>query len=636
MDTALIFLAFANDADSHLELLKEESERIFKALEEPERKSYIKIHREESADIEEVFEGFTRYMDQISIFHYAGHADGEGLLLEGGRGSIKGLSKLIGEQKNLKLVFLNGCSSQGQVDELFEEGVKAVIATSAPVQDTKAMEFAEQFYQALAHRRSISQAFILAEAYLKTRYAEEKTPHFRTMIFNRYDEQEEEKDKLPWALYIKEGYEAEIRNWKLPYYHTIGLPQEMIQYIGSSFSANRYIMLVLDEMCKYNPDIYDQMMEQRGGERLKKDSRYYPEIIIRNFPWPIGSQIRLLRVADEANLERLETLIGTYIITGKMLYYILLSDFWNQVRNSKIELDEDFKTGFPLNKEAYLQFDFWAEIPKIYTLFSNKGTTTFLPEFELLISAWEKLEGPFRKAHQFLQKLRLDLQKKARESDVEKLCLQSEQALSILLKQAAFLARYRMLTVRNIGMEKTRLGKVMYELDMGALNALEDKGLGMYQDADNRRKASFSHSHSIILTVNENRLDDSLNLSPFIMDKFTFAQAVNKHKNSSKHEAKIYLMAWEEAERLHYLSVDHQYFLALRNQHKEDQIHTDIQASAYQEGKVQTSSTQTSSPFGEDPFATVKVKDKSPKVFAVLKDEFETFKLDTNPKSMQV
>ena len=41
---------------------------------------------------------------------------------------------------------------------LLEAGVPAVIATSVPIEDRKAMEFAEQFYAALANRRTIEQA----------------------------------------------------------------------------------------------------------------------------------------------------------------------------------------------------------------------------------------------------------------------------------------------------------------------------------------------------------------------------------------------------------------------------------------------------------------------------------------------
>lgn len=625
MSKPLIYLTFANDPDAHLELLKEESKRLFNALDAPKRKGYIELQREESAELEEIFDFFTRNKDKVEIFHYGGHADGSRLHLEGGGGNAQGLGALLGEQKNLKLVFLNGCSSKGQIDELFAQGVKAVIATSVPIQDRKAVEFAEQFYEALAYRRNIGHAFKLAAAFMKSRYDEGPEIQYRAMIFKRG---EPIKEELPWGLYIQKEYEEEIKNWKLPHYQKISFSKDMIQYIGKSFTANRYIMLVLEELCRYNPDIYAQMFEERGGEKVKKDSKYYPEIIIRNFPWPIGSQIRLLRVADEANRERLETLISTYLMTGKTLFFILLSDLWKQVRKSKISLPEGFKSGFPMQKEAYQQFDFWAGVKKIYQLFSIQEVTPFVEEYEQMIREWKEEDN---QAQAHLEKLRKELQEGKLPADLIATCTGAERALALLLKKAAFLARYRMLTVRNINMEKTRLRELTYELDMGALNALEDHGLGMYMDEANRKKLAVSHSHSVILTVNEDRLDDSLNLSPFIIDKFTFAQAVNKTKQLGNNEARIYLMGWEDEEKLYYLTVDHQLYQSMRDEHQEDLIHTDIRASAYQEGKDENHEHEdTFGAFGDDPFAETESEDNSPKVFDSLKEEFETFKLDTS------
>lgn len=52
--------------------------------------------------------------------------------------NANGLARLLGQRPNLQLVFLNGCSTEGQVAELLAQGVKVVIATDAPVNDRKA------------------------------------------------------------------------------------------------------------------------------------------------------------------------------------------------------------------------------------------------------------------------------------------------------------------------------------------------------------------------------------------------------------------------------------------------------------------------------------------------------------------
>ena len=73
-----------------------------------------------------------------------------------------GLLQSIRLQKNLQLVFLNSCSTQEQVNQLLDAGVRAVIATSVDIGDDTATRFAEDFYQKLASGHSIDEAFKLA------------------------------------------------------------------------------------------------------------------------------------------------------------------------------------------------------------------------------------------------------------------------------------------------------------------------------------------------------------------------------------------------------------------------------------------------------------------------------------------
>ncbi|NJL15011.1 MAG: CHAT domain-containing protein [Microscillaceae bacterium] len=159
MPVPVIFLAFANDKDAYLSNLKKEADSIYKALQALHDSGKIEIYKEEQTTLANIFDAFTRFRDRIVLFHYAGHAQSQQLFLEDTAANANGLAKLIGEQKNLQLVFLNGCATQGQVQELLQRGVKSVLATAVPIQDNKATEFATQFYQSLASQASLQQAF---------------------------------------------------------------------------------------------------------------------------------------------------------------------------------------------------------------------------------------------------------------------------------------------------------------------------------------------------------------------------------------------------------------------------------------------------------------------------------------------
>jgi len=627
MSTPVLFLAFSNDADAHLELLKKESKDVFNALRALDEKGFVKVHREESADVDELFDSLVSFKDRVAVFHYGGHADGMTLRMEGGAANARGIAGLLGEQTNLKLVFLNGCATRPQVDQLLAAGVKAVIATSVPIRDDKATEFAAQFYQALASRRTIAQAFGLAQAFLQTKYKDVRDIGVVKLRDVSASESSDAGDSIPWGLYVKEAHEAEVMNWKLPYYYyqAVGLPEDMKQYIASSFTANRYVMLVLDEMAHYNPDIYAQMMEQKGGESVKRDSREYPELIVRNLPWPLGSQIRLLRQQDSPGVERLEHLASAYVRTSQLLYYILLSNLWEQSRLKQIKLPQPFDPGLTLDARAFASFDFLAKTVELYRLFHDQGVAPYVAEYERVAAAWDIPTGPLQSAHTHLEQLRAELLASPPANDLEKRCLDAEKALSIVLRSAAFLANYRMLTVRNIAVEAIRFEAVAYELDLGPLNAVDSSALGLYQDVAHRRKAHLSNSQSILLAREENKLDDCLNLSPFIIDKNTFVSVQKGEGSETARLAHIFMLSYVEQGRLVYLAVDHGIRYALENER--DRVHTDMTREDFTEGRNLSPSAGAPDPFGLD--ASFGLAPQAPseggvKVFQVLRDQFDS------------
>lgn len=636
MNTPLIFLAFANDADAHLHLLKEESRQLFRALEELDRKEYIKVYREESAQAKDIFDGFTRYKDRVAIFHYAGHANGTHLRLESGAGDARGLAQLMGEQENLKLVFLNGCSSKGQVETLFAAGVKAVIATAVKIEDDKAMAFADQFYQAMAHRRTIGQAFSLAQAYLKTNYGDQAAVNLRDFVFEDFEALTEGNEAVafPWGLYVKAEHRDEILNWKLPYYRPVNLPKEIMQGISRQFPANKYILQVLDDMGQFHPDIYHRMVEQRGEETEKVDASAYPQLIISSFPWPIGSQIRILFVDGwrEFGTQRIQQLLSTYVISSQVLYYILLSDFWEQVRQGQIPVPEDLDLKLPSSKQAFMEMDWLTELDVIYQRMVAHEAMPFVPEYELVAERWSDTGSPLRKAHAYLEKLRgriNDLPK----ADLDKLCLQVEKAVALILKQTAFLARYRMLTIRDITIDKPRCQDLVYDLDMGYLSNSDGNFLSLYQDAEKRRKTVYGNSRAIILVHDEDQLNESLDLSPFIIDRNTFVSTLQGGASQDS-TAKLYLAGWEQEGKLHYFSVDPSLYTALKEPLY--QVHSEMTQGDFDEGKnagseeVEAEDDWLDADFGDDfdeeplPEETI----EGPKVFALLQRQYEAFVAD--------
>ena len=216
----VVFLAFANDRDQHLSTLNDESRAIYDVLQPLQQNNSIAIHREESAEFDELYDDLLAFDGRIVVFHYAGHADGTMLQLEGGNGSAGGIAKLLGQQTSLKLVFLNGCATKDHVKLLHDAGVPAVIATAVKISDTKATKLATAFYAALAKGHSIVDAFESARGYIEGKFDDDVSIN---LTVNRHpnfnfdmDEQESGQSfEFEWTLYTREDSVVDLDKWRL-------------------------------------------------------------------------------------------------------------------------------------------------------------------------------------------------------------------------------------------------------------------------------------------------------------------------------------------------------------------------------------------------------------------------------------
>ncbi|MEK6261073.1 MAG: AAA family ATPase [Planctomycetota bacterium] len=220
----VIFLAFANDRDdtvNYLRNLPEEARQIREPLQRARRDGLCELVELANATADDIFRVFQdpEYRDRIAVFHYGGHANGYQLLLESASGSphaadAGGLAAFFGQQRGLDLVFLNGCSTQQQVQGLLDANVSVVIATSRAIDDQVAMQFSKLFYQGLAGGASIRTAYKEAEAAVQT----SRGGNTRGLYFGDADKhapKETSNDRWPWELYLRSGAES-VANWSLP------------------------------------------------------------------------------------------------------------------------------------------------------------------------------------------------------------------------------------------------------------------------------------------------------------------------------------------------------------------------------------------------------------------------------------
>jgi CHAT domain len=211
----VIFLAFANeqgDGSHYLRNLIDERSNVRDILKPLEARG-VRVEPEPNTTLEFILDTFRTFRDQIPIFHYGGHADSYGLLLEAANRSnqevlASGLAAFLKSQSGLKLVFLNGCSTQGQVLALRDAGVGAVIATLQEIDDDVARAFAVGFYKSLMTGATIQMAFDEAQAEIQTSRGI-RTEGSKRKLYR--EDAKVETDRFPWML---KGT-PEARAWSL-------------------------------------------------------------------------------------------------------------------------------------------------------------------------------------------------------------------------------------------------------------------------------------------------------------------------------------------------------------------------------------------------------------------------------------
>ena len=91
-----------------------------------------------------------QHANQIDILHFAGHSNAEQLATNDQTVYSHHIADMFADWSNKpRLVFINGCSSAGQVDNFLDAGIDCVIATYKPIDDKVAAHFAKEFYAIL-------------------------------------------------------------------------------------------------------------------------------------------------------------------------------------------------------------------------------------------------------------------------------------------------------------------------------------------------------------------------------------------------------------------------------------------------------------------------------------------------------
>jgi hypothetical protein len=517
----LLFLSYANSQQSPLATLQEEDERLYGTLSLRVGQRHFWLHRDSFTSIPSIAQYLVLHQDDIVLFHFSGHAERDKLLLHGDvAANAAGLAQLLGRCPKLKLVVLNGCSTRAQADALLQAGVPAVIATSAPVGDRTATQFAITFYQAMGDRHdNIRDAFQSAIGAAQAQSAQPLDAQLQRGV--SLDEEDELDDAPLWGLYYRDEGALE---WKLPVAGYV----PPLDYEPNEKLVERLIAALAPyhaEARKIKED-EDMGIERRAGEKKK--------VILKSLPHPVSQQLRKLMSKekgiedqtffDKPGADRLRQIGHTYATLIELLAFILLADFWQSLERkpgpekpaASLAAIQALFARPPGDQQA---FDSVALIQSICQIMEANGLPFFLAEFPAASRAFAS-DTPLAAACRFLDALRYRAASPGGLDNAEAIQISptAEDKLSTVFAELSFLARYTLSSVRDIRVLKFRFPPAprfnhrLVKLEQEFMELEEGQEvMDRYMDAA-----------SVILQPKAEEEERFLNLSPFIIDESAF------------------------------------------------------------------------------------------------------------------
>lgn len=514
----LLFLAFANSPENPLPTLKEEDDQVYSTLVRRSVQQHFAIHRDSATSVSKLTEYLVLFRDYITLFHFSGHAGRDALLLEKQPANATGIADLLEQCPKLKLIVLNGCSTQGQVERLLAlKNKPVVIATSAPVGDRAATQFSISFFQALGEQfLSIEEAFQAGIGAAKTVAGEE-------LSVNRGFELPARKSDQPvWGLFCEN---PSALQWKLP-------ATPIQQLAGEGEPNEQLIGRLIELLAPHSPEVQKiKDGEESGLEFSILDKR---EAILKALPHPVSEQLRKLLVPEPAGSkvafydkpgpDRLRQMVTTYQTMLELIAFIVLAQLWDALAENKevelsAELTDLLTTFFDRNRTGEKIYDYLPLIRQTLKVLQKHRVESFVSELPHMSDQLEA-STPVCQACRFMKAMqgRLSKRNDMEPAEAAQLCLIAEEKLAAVIGHFGFLSAYTLASVKGIDVIKFRhLPSPQFKHH---LVRLVQRFVGLAEEQ--QLMAEFMDNASILLLSSNGESKGYLNLSPFIIDENAF------------------------------------------------------------------------------------------------------------------
>ncbi len=274
------------------------------------------------------------------------------------------------------------------------------------------------------------------------------------------------------------------------------------------------IRAVFEEMLRHKPSLSKLIITDEEDEELP-DYRLLADQIIKNFPWPMGVELRRLFSGSMRQLDRmrLDQIFKTIERSMQFISFVMLSQAVRMKEQGRLSISGTFSEEFR-NRFLILSLGSYSWIIRsIGNMFHEQQIEWFMPEMA------ECLENRFYNALDFWVPERNEIghyQINLTNEEIEKRCVEYEEKLTYILKKVSFLVKYKLVSIKEIRVIKSKIEAAKFNHVFDILNSTDSDF-----KANEVQDVTFTDSQSVLLMKSIKSLDDYLNLSPLIIDTST-------------------------------------------------------------------------------------------------------------------
>ena len=292
------------------------------------------------------------------------------------------------------------------------------------------------------------------------------------------------------------------------------------------------IQNVFQQMLVHKPSLQKMLVADEEEEETL-DPRLLGDLVIKNFPWPIGIELRRLFSASmrQPDRMRLDQIFKTIERTMQFISFVMICQIWKEKKEGKLEISENLAKDFQGRMLVLSMGNYTWLIRAIGNLAKEKSMPWFLPEMG------ENFDKQFYAALDFWVPERNEVghyQINLTQEEIQRRCVEYEEKLTLILQRISFLCKYRLVSVREIKVIHPKNQSAKFNHIVDILNSSDSDFT-----AKELEEEKFAESQSVLLMKSLKSMEEYLNLSPLIID--TNCEVIdNKEKFDIKKDIFMY------------------------------------------------------------------------------------------------